>query len=283
MSLLRNAAVSIRLGLQDYADQDEDRLVSSIRNIHAGILLLYKERLRRLSPTDSNEVLLKLRIKPVISSTGVVTFVGEGRKTVDIQTIKERFAGLGIDVSWRRLDAIARIRNEIEHYYTSALRETVNQVIAESFMLIRDFLRDELHEDPINGLGAESWQQMTEIAEVYERERQECLERIRHHDWSCDALREAVEGYSCDSCGSSLVEPESNERQCGIRCRSCGEKEAFEKFSITAMHDAYYDHHHITQGGDIAIGTCPHCGEDAYHIDSQICVLFVVYPSRGTR
>lgn len=60
--ILANAAASIRLGIEDYqaSDDDKDRVLSAVRNVYAGILLLCKEVLRRLFPDD--EVLLHLEV-----------------------------------------------------------------------------------------------------------------------------------------------------------------------------------------------------------------------------
>lgn len=120
MTIIDNAANSIRLGLEDFKSEDDDRLLSAARNLHAGILLLYKEKLRRLSPEDSNEVLLKKDVIPVFDADGAIKFVGTGKKTVDIQQIKERFKSLSISVDWTRFDEVTNIRNDIEHYYTTA-------------------------------------------------------------------------------------------------------------------------------------------------------------------
>ena len=57
-SLLQNAVVSIQLGLEDFASEDERRVISSVRNLYSGVLLLCKEVLRLLSPPDSNDVLI---------------------------------------------------------------------------------------------------------------------------------------------------------------------------------------------------------------------------------
>lgn len=38
-------------------------MLSAVRNIYAGILLLVKERLARQSPAGSNEALIKARVK----------------------------------------------------------------------------------------------------------------------------------------------------------------------------------------------------------------------------
>jgi hypothetical protein len=49
MSILQNAIDSIQVGVEDYNLEDDRRNASAIRNIFAGILLLYKERLCELS------------------------------------------------------------------------------------------------------------------------------------------------------------------------------------------------------------------------------------------
>ena len=91
MNLLTNGIESIQVGVQDFETGTRPRLLSSIRNIHAGILLLYKEALRRHSPPNSEEALLKARGVPVRDQDGNVTFVGHGTKTVELWQIKEHF------------------------------------------------------------------------------------------------------------------------------------------------------------------------------------------------
>lgn len=96
MELLDNAIESIQVGVEDYQSGTRPRLLSAVRNIHAGILLLYKEALRRMSAAGSNEALMMARIVPSKDSSGKVVFIGEGKKTVDSQQIKDRFETLGI-------------------------------------------------------------------------------------------------------------------------------------------------------------------------------------------
>ena len=123
MNLLINAIESIKVGVEDYQEGSHARLLASVRSIHAGVLLLYKEALRRWSPPDSDEVLMKTRILPRRNAKGIVQFVGEGTKTVDVQQVKERFAALGIATDWTRFDRITNVRNEIEHYSLMRTRE----------------------------------------------------------------------------------------------------------------------------------------------------------------
>ena len=55
--LLKNAVVSIQLGLEDFASDDERRIISAARNLYSGVLLLAKEVLRQMSPPGSNDIL----------------------------------------------------------------------------------------------------------------------------------------------------------------------------------------------------------------------------------
>jgi len=97
MNLLKNAVETIQIGLEDYKNDDPRRSLSAIRNVSSSILLLFKEKLRRLSPLDSDEVLIKSNAEPIIDpKTKSLAFIGEGSKIVDVQQIKQRFTSLGI-------------------------------------------------------------------------------------------------------------------------------------------------------------------------------------------
>ena len=94
MSIIQNAIDSIQIGIEDYEDSDDRRSVSAVRNISAGILLLYKEKLCQLSPEGNKELLIKQNIRPIQNEDGDIVFEGKGYKTVDVQSIKERFKSL---------------------------------------------------------------------------------------------------------------------------------------------------------------------------------------------
>ena len=273
MTLLENAAKSVRLGLEDFDSEDDDRLLSAARNLHAGVILLYKEKLRRLSPEGTEEALLKKDVRPVIDDGGAVTWVGKGKKTVDIQQIKERFKTLNISADWARLDEVTNIRNDIEHYYTTGGRDAVRGIVSKSFLLFRDFVRAELDEDPRELVDEEAWSSMTEISDVYERERTECEQAIHQFEWTCAALKEAAAGTTCPDCASALIEPIGDSVRPDIRCRSCGTTKFFEEFAEHAIRDYYAADNHISvkDGGDPVTGMCPNCTADAYHYESQIC------------
>src|SRR2546425_136366 len=125
MSILNNAIISIHLALEDFSSTQNGRMLSAVRNLHAGILLLYKEKLRRLSPTNTNDVLIKEKSELRKAPAGGLIAVGVGKKTVNAFQIEERFASLGIKTDWKRFKAINRLRNDIEHYFTTVTQGAI--------------------------------------------------------------------------------------------------------------------------------------------------------------
>ncbi|MGL4779353.1 MAG: hypothetical protein ACRCXN_00780 [Bacteroidales bacterium] len=80
MSILQNAIDSIVIGIEDFDSSDKRRIISSTRNIFAGILLLFKHKLCDLSPQDSDEVLIKQVVLPSIDELGTIHCVNQHRK-----------------------------------------------------------------------------------------------------------------------------------------------------------------------------------------------------------
>jgi hypothetical protein len=275
MSILKNAIDSIAIGLEDYQAPDERRIVSSTRNIFAGILLLFKHKLCELSPSDSDESLIKQRVLPEIDATGAVKWIGKGNKTVDVQNIRERFESLGITVDWKLLERINKYRNDIEHYFSTLNTQSVQQLISDSFLIIRDFISEHLNEDPKRLLGNESWSVLIEVNEVYEKEKSECIEDIEELDFFNDEIINAFESYSCDECGSGLITPSERniEAVCAeYTCKSCGKTLPYEDIVKLAVSDyfsyeVYLSH---TDGGDSPITDCPEC-DGIYLYDEGIC------------
>ncbi len=227
MDLLTNAIESMRAGVEDYEQGSHGRLLAAVRSIHAGILLLYKEALRRASPAGSNEALVKAKVVPRRNADGSVEFVGDGRKTADIQQIRERFDRLGIVTDWTRFDRITDVRNDVEHYYTKANKKALESVISNAFVVARNFIATELKEDPLEILGDETWQAMLDVSEVYEAERAECEKGLAAVDWESEPLAQGVMDLTCPSCSGSLLRPDRERRDYGddmiLLCRACGE------------------------------------------------------------
>lgn len=157
---------------------------SALRNIFAGIQLLFKEKLSRLSPEDSDEVLIKQTILPCFDENMVIYFKGKVTKTTDVQQIKERFKEFRIIVDWKVFDEINKLRNNIEHYYTEIPSHVVNKIISKSFKIILDFCRDYLEEEPIEIFGGASWAIFLETDKIYEAEKSANVNSFSQVNWS---------------------------------------------------------------------------------------------------
>lgn len=276
MDLLTNAIESIQVGVDDYESGSRPRLLSAVRNIHAGILLLYKEALRRDSPKDSKDVLVMAKISPLRDGAGNVTFVGEGKKTVDTQQIRERFAALGFATDWKRFDRVNDARNDVEHLVPRLDKKALQGLISDSFLIIRDFIAEELGDDPRKLLGEQVWQTMLAVSEVHEKERQECEQLIAAAKWVSETLGNGVVDLTCETCGSDLLKVrENSHKELLLECSSCGQSERPESYVPRAIASELSSARWVMyqDGGETPYVNCPECNEDTYVIEERQCAL----------
>jgi hypothetical protein len=277
MSILSNAIDSISMGIEDFQSNDQRRLISCTRNLFAGVLLLFKHRLAEMSPPGSDEVLIKQRVLPVVSE-GQIEWQGQGTKTVDVQQIRERFQSLNIAVDWARIDKINKYRNDVEHYYSSLSHSTVRVLITDCFLVIRNFVRAELHFDPLSVFDLDVWKAFTEVAEVYQKERDECIDHINAINWKYPILSAALCKCSCPKCGSGLLDtdPKCKDRdQAELTCLSCGNTFDLETIADPAIGEffAHANYRSMKDGGDSRSIECPNCGKETYLLEENVCVL----------
>lgn len=276
MSILQNAIDSISLGIEDYemATADTRRYISCTRNIFAGILLLFKHKLSELSPTGSDEVLIKQKIMPKIDINSI-TWVGEGKKTVDVQGIKERFTSLGIKVDWSRLKDAQDYRNNIEHYYATASSGSVQKMISDSFIVIVNFIKNQLEEDPRDLLGSDTYDVMRSIDEVYEADKLICIERLKSLTYFTNTIYDAIITATCSKCSSGLIT--SNEINLDAVstdyiCRSCNHNIDYESIVTNAFEKKYaISFRDIANGAEDTSCECPECNGYFFY-DEAICI-----------
>lgn len=275
-TILTNAVQSIQIGIEDYQSTDPRRVLSATRNITAGVLLLFKEKLRQLSPADSDEVLIKEKVQPQIDE-GQVVFKGKGDKTVDVFQIKERFKSLGITADLTSLDKVIKLRNKIEHYYTQESAGAIKALVAGSFLIIRDFVTKELGYEPLDLLGVDTWNELLAVGEVYEKEREECKTAIEAVGWATEALEGMSEELTCPKCDSVLVKPidPSIEPFQAIEfiCSACGNVSELGDMAEKALaeHFAYEIYASAKDGGDAPVANCWECGRDTFIIEDDEC------------
>lgn len=277
MSLFENALHSIQIGVEDFGSDDPRRILSAVRNVQAGVLLLCKEKLRRLSP--DGELLLKQKLEPILGAGGLLVFKGSGKKTVDTQGIKERFKSLGIKLDWARVDEITSIRNDMEHLFYNGGRKLAQQAVSDAFLVIRDLLTKVLEEEPVGALGHVCWKALLDNNTLFQEELAACQATLANIEWKTEGASLASEHFECPDCGSTLVKqvnPENTDQDTAMfACAACGEELGTENLIIKAVeaanfHDAYLA---ATEGGETPVGTCPECGNDTYVFGQGGCAF----------
>jgi rubrerythrin len=273
-ALYANAVSSIRMGVEDFVSQDGDRALSAVRNFYAGMLLLAKEALIRKVPEADPDEVIGTRYKPVPDGEGGVTYVVDGRQTIDFQTIHQRFKDFGLSIDREPLSELSRIRNDIEHRYTDQGHDVVREALAKAFPVAAHLFRI-VGEDPMADLG-ESWQTMLETRAVYEQELNACRTTLEPVEWF--AARLSSVGLRCTYCHSDLVEQlddqNTDQESVELRCRACGEdlelSTIIEEAVARLCANEHYDRHKDA-GEDGPVWTCPECGCDTYIDTDSVC------------
>lgn len=282
MDLLTNAIESIQIGVEDYWQGTRPRLLSAVRNIHAGILLLFKDSLRTFSPDGSNNALMMAVIAPLRSGTvNHISFVGVGNKTATVRQIKDRFSALGIQADWERFDHISQLRNEVEHLFPSLDQKGLQRLIADAFIVASTFIRNELNLNPSDVLGQKTWLAMLEVNEVHEKERRECDELLAKVVWRSCVIKAGVQKMACPKCASDLLEPfGDSDSEIWLECRSCASNFSPNEYEwwavMTEMSAEDSDVEKL--GRERRYSNCSTCGNRAYVTDEKQCAWCLCRP-----
>lgn len=277
-TILKNAVQSLQIGIEDFGSPDKRRVLSSVRNISAGMLLLFKEKLRELSPPDSDEVLLKSRVTFKRNADSSMQAVGIGKKTVDFQEIQDRLKSLDVIVDWQRAKRVVDYRNELEHYSTAKTVKVLKEVLAESFFVIDSFIRTHLGHDPVTLLGAQAWSVLKTNAEVYEALEAACVVEQNKIVWPNEVYGALAEKLACCHCTSHLIVPENSEEEVPqsleYTCKECGERMEYADMAEAAVHEYCFADNYIamTDGGEPASGHCGECGRATFIVELDVCV-----------
>lgn len=281
MSVFDNAVAAIQIGVEDYRSQDPRRSLSALRNLHAGILLLAKEQLRRMSPAGSNEALIKQRIRIEKGNNGDLVPVGVGSKTVDFDGIKMRFADMGIQFDWAPLQRLQGIRNSIEHYYFDGPHGDVHAALHDAQRVVHRLLVDVLQEEPVKTLGEECWDTLLKESEIYEAQLRACSETLKAVQWLTQRAESAAEeGLRCPQCRSNLVRHRGTVRatepaELDLQCSGCGVTFTTDACLVATLNDLYYAeaHYAVMDGDEPPVQDCPECGAQTFVTEDAECAL----------
>lgn len=273
-TLLDNAISSIRMGVEDFGVHDADRDVSAVRNFYAGVLLLAKEALIRAAPNADPMTVIGARLKPVADGAGGIALQQVGHSTIDFQQIGERAADLGVSIDHAALKALNRIRNDMEHHYTSETSTSIRAAISKGFPVVASLFR-QLGEDPLDRLG-EVWSTMLQTKEVYDQEVRDARKTYERVEWYSESLGKAV--LKCSECGNELLaqtDPD-NEDQADVelRCRSCGALPEMADVVEAAIDDLYGAEAYMRAkdtGEEGPVFRCPSCERETLVEDEGRC------------
>jgi hypothetical protein len=275
-SLLENAKLSICMGIEDYEDSRPGRKISAIRNLYAGILLLLKEKLRRLSPGD--EILLAERIKPIIQN-GSVKYVdgNQKKKTVDYNGIKDRFRDLGIKVNFAKIGQIKELRNNFEHYFQSAGDKAVSDAFHKSVLIINPFVKNHLEITPEDFLGNEHYEKIVSIADQNQEERKVYRESITDVSFLDDLVKEMLrDGFCCPNCRvEELFEIQGADQwNFQMNCLACGQQIILEEHIEKIIDEHYWEENINAYSVEEKVNQlCPECQKETYICTIDKCVL----------
>ncbi|SDF12495.1 hypothetical protein [Thalassobaculum litoreum] len=277
-SLLDNAIMSIQLGLEDHASPDKRRVISAARNLYAGVLLLCKEVLRRLSPPNSNDILIRTRTRAIRGADGIVCLVGSGNKTIDRTQIEEVFRQLAVAVDLSKLRRLAEIRNDIEHMHPNVGPALIQEAIADAMPIIRTIIVNELQEEPGDLLGPEAWAALLDEARVFKAEQDACRESLGSVGWGSEALASAVSEFRCPNCTSTLIRngnpAAAQVGELQLICSKCGEEADPDGVVEEALNRALEWDSYIAakEGLEPALDECPECGKHTFVLGENRCV-----------
>ena len=209
-------------------------------------------------------------MNPSRDGEGGVKYVpGPGKQTIGLQDIHRRFERFGLKLApktKKRLDSLARVRNDIEHRYLGSGAASLRQTVSEAFLVAAEIFR--LGDvDPVEQLG-NAWGVMLEVNEVYETEREACWATFENVEWRFPVRN--GNGLECPGCESELVEhgdPHNTEQdRASGRCRSCGEEMDAEVVVDRLVKSSFewVDYVSVKETGESVLFSCPSCMRETY-------------------
>ncbi|MBP2235355.1 DNA-directed RNA polymerase subunit M/transcription elongation factor TFIIS [Sinorhizobium kostiense] len=270
--ILANAIASIEVGIEDFREGSDRRLVSSVRNVYAGLLLLAKAVLWQESPNSDGSLIFVMKRQ----KDGSLVKTG---KTIDVRGIQDGFAIVGLAPDWGPLNAIQTYRNDIEHLYSSADPNVVKEQLGRTLPLIRTLMGDYLDIDPQTKFSPDCWKALLETKEFFDEVQAACLATFDNIEWESDEVPFPKADMHCPECGSHLIAQqdagERNPQHMHLICRNCGHEPETEDMLESGIIDVTEADRYlaIKDGGRSPIDTCPECTRETFIVDIAKCVL----------
>lgn len=278
--LLQNGIDSIQLGIEDLhnAENATKRLISSLRNITAGILLLLKAKLCQLDPSPNKNILIASSIDFKLSNN---KFQLEAKgKTIDWKDIKNRFKNCNLPLNEDIITKIQKIideRNNIEHFYTKNGIFGIKSLYGDLLEILNYISEELLNSNTRQLFTNKIIDIIISDRDIYQNMVKANLKKWEELIKKNSQLKIIKHDITCPYCHTSLVYPENyNDSNfndlCNIiyKCQNCNEEISFDEI-IDNIYD-YANYSNIKDGGEAVTDTCPHCGKDHFIIDAGVCL-----------
>lgn len=281
--LFENALTSIRLGIEDFelsqkreGSGDPARALSAVRNLFAGVLLLFKYQITTCvdDPADAAQLIfVPPEVLPQGDGLGGVEWLPSGKfkaSTIDVATIAKRFTSFCIEVDWDVIRKLQECRNHLEHLHPANTLGEVADFVAELFPVLRDFIQNEMEMSPVELLGS-AWESMLNHHRFVKTLADQC-----RTGWAQSGLPKRMELWleesGCEECGSSLLAPEKDSLKAGWKvgthherfryiCLACSYSAPVADLMLETLAGAHiYD---PRDGGDCTLEVCNECGFEA--------------------
>ncbi|TPG39836.1 hypothetical protein EAH79_14235 [Sphingomonas koreensis] len=273
-ALFDNAVASIRMGIEDYQSQDAFRDISAVRNYYAGVLLLAKEALVQRFPDEDPDVILAAKVRPVADGERMM-MAADGTATVDFANIGRRLKDFGVDIDVGRLEELRRIRNDIEHKYSTAKPKVIKRAIAKGFPVIAELFRA-LDKGPAVNL-EEAWIAMLATTELYEGELARARATLASVRWHSRVVARAK--FECPECSSELVIQDdpanTSQDDAKLACEACGtmilDTPSFYETLVDSELGAECYIRTKETGEEGPVYDCPSCDHATFIEDEWLC------------
>lgn len=272
--IYRNALNAIQVGVEDFNNGSPPRLASAVRSLTSGILLLCKEKLRRLSPDD--EVLIWKRLKPVLHDDSSIHFKKKDDVTVDVQDIEDRFKSLGITCDVVTLKRIVKVRNAVEHHFVDDVSR-IRSAFVDGLRFLSTFMPEHLGTNPRDALRADVWETLIEQKEIEDALKAECQATYQDMEWP-PLLQEAIESVGCPECHSPLVrqvDPSNTDAfMAKWECSACGYRNEAQEWAGMVIPEHYAADSFLAakEGSEQPVDECPECGHGTFVYEASQCL-----------
>ncbi|QMT59704.1 hypothetical protein [Legionella sp. PC997] len=277
-NLYSNAISSIQMGVEDFSKDDSKRMLSAVRNIYSGLVLLYKAKLWELSPVKDQYLLISEDINFELNGSDVIVRRKNPdklpTKTIDTTEIKKRCQSLGIQIDWLNFDGFRKERNFIEHLFPQKNNDLLKQLLSDAFVLIDDFIRSNLKLDTKRCLGQSTWEVLLNEHQLWAKELKRChdtIDRINCFSW----VKAYLKNTTCPKCRSKLIVYQCNSDDlfdCEGKCSKCDTfiNDIINLLNYAVTSDRY--NHEDMQSGIDNLTYCPECHNLSFFKSHMACL-----------